>query len=111
MCYHFDTGFAAGSYYADKGGGVNYQCLPLQPEYNAYDTNLRGTTVISGAEYQSDENGIFPSVAQEQNVPCARCLTPRSATMMYPAKRNCPSGWTIEYEGKRLYLNIPNFLK
>ena len=29
------TGFAAGSEHGNKGGGVNYQCLHTQPEYNS----------------------------------------------------------------------------
>ena len=56
--------------------------------------------MISGAEYQSLSYGIFPNAAHDKNVPCARCYTQRSATVMIPSRRSCPSGWTKEYEGK-----------
>ena len=92
------TGFAAGTYYSKKGGGVNYQCMPHRPEYNSYSTG--GSSVLSGVEYETANNGLFSSNIHNQNVPCARCLAPRSAVMMYPAKRTCPTGWSKEYEGK-----------
>lgn len=60
---------------------------------------------MTGAEYQSGSRGIFSSSTDNQNVPCAVCLTSgRSANMMYPAKRTCPAGWVKEYEGTCLYL-------
>jgi len=56
---------------------------------------------MAGAEYQSYQYGIFPDNIYDQNVPCARCYTEnRPATMMIPAKRTCPGGWTKEYEGE-----------
>jgi len=88
------------------GGGVNYQCLPHDPQYNRVYTgdNFPGSS-MAGAEYQSQTHyGIFPSTAYNQNVPCARCYTEnRPALMMIPAKRSCPSGWTKEYEGIQNY--------
>ena len=92
------VGFAAGSYYSHTGGGVNYQCLPLQPEYNSY-TDSGSPSWIYGVEYESGNNGLLPGSTQNQNVPCARCLSRGTAVMMLPAKRTCPQGWTKEYEG------------
>ena len=50
-------------------------------------------------EYESGNNGLLPGSTQNQNVPCARCLSRGTAVMMLPAKRTCPQGWTKEYEG------------
>jgi len=94
------TGFAGGSHFTHSGGGVNYQCMPHDPQYNrAYTGSFYGSWIY-GTEYQSYHYGIFPNSAYDQNVPCARCYTEnRPALMMIPAKRSCPSGWTEEYEG------------
>ena len=61
--------------------------------------------MISGAEYETGSDGIFPSAAFQQNVPCARCYTQRSAVVMIPSRRSCPTGWSKEYEGKNV-LNL-----
>ena len=97
------VGFVGGTHYSTQGGGVNYQCLPNDPDYNLFANASSpipfNVAIISGAEYESGDNdGIFPSVAQNKNVPCARCYAP-GPTFMIPAKRNCPSGWKKEYEG------------
>ena len=59
--------------------------------------------MISGVEYQSGSSGIFPSAAHDQNVPCARCYTQRSAVVMIPSRRSCPTGWSKEYEGEHIH--------
>ena len=91
------SGFAAGTYFNVRGGGSNYQCMPLDPEYNRWTAGGPHST-ISGAEYQSYTLGIFHSYAHDKNVPCAVCIT-RGSALMIPAKRTCPTGWEIEYEG------------
>jgi len=94
------TGFAGGSHFTHSGGGVNYQCMPTDPQYNRVNTGSFYGSWIYGTEYESYSYGIFPNSAYQQNVPCARCYTEnRPALMMIPAKRSCPSGWTEEYEG------------
>ena len=101
MYIEFDvTGFAAGGAYGSKGAAVDYQCLHKQPEYDAYYTSSGSFSVISGSEYQSRHYGIFPSLAHDQYVPCACCYTQRSATVLIPSRRSCPTRWTKEYEGK-----------
>jgi len=98
------AGFVGGSYYKDSGGGVNYQCMPPDPQYNRVNTGSFYGSWISGTEYESNYYGIFSNSAHDQNVPCARCYTEnRPALMMIPAKRSCPSGWTQEYEGNSQY--------
>ena len=95
------VGFVGGTHYSTQGGGVNYQCLPIDPEYNLFTNaaNRYAVAVISGAEYETGYGGgIFPSMAHNKNVPCARCYAP-GPTFMIPAKRSCPSDWKKEYEG------------
>ena len=89
------VGFAAGGFFGKTGGGVNYQCLHTQPEYDLFGA---GGGVISGVEY--DTGIIFPGATFNQNVPCARCYTQRSAVVMIPSRRSCPTGWSKEYECK-----------
>ena len=84
--------------------------MPNTPEYNSW-TNSGGISYLYGAEYETGNNGLFSRSVNDQNVPCARCLTPRSAVMMYPAMRNCPSGWIKEYEGTSAYILDPCAMK
>jgi len=98
----FVLGFAANAHYTHTGGGTNYQCLPPNPQYNKYYTGTSWVgSWLSGTEYQDHSNGnIFLHGTYNQNVPCTRCYTKRrGAVMMYPARRICPAGWTMEYEG------------
>ena len=98
------SGFAAGSEHGNRGGGANYLCLHTEPQFNSYSSSGGATTLISGSEYESSSYGIFPNAAHDQNVPCARCYTQRSAVVMIPSRRSCPTGWTKEYEGKRKWM-------
>ena len=71
--------------------------MPLDPEYNRWTAG--GTfSILSGAEYQSYSYGIFHDFSHNKNVPCAVCFT-RGSALMIPAKRTCPTGWEVEYEG------------
>lgn len=96
MYYKFAAGFMAGTGHTAVGGGVNQQCLPVNPEYNLF-SNGGSASIISGAEYETHQSGINEA-AHNQNVPCARCYSTKSAVMMLPAKRTCPTGWSKEYE-------------
>jgi len=86
-------------FFSNPGGGVNYQCMPPDPQYNrAYTGGSFEGSLMSGSEYQTNQFGIFSNSAYQQNVPCARCYTEnRPALMMIPAKRWCPSGWKGNY--------------
>ena len=101
-----NPGYAGGTSYYNKGGGVNYQCMPYDPQYSRTYKDNGGTGVwygawITGVEYQTSKYGIFPDSAENQNAPCARCYTNnRPAVMTIPAKRDCPDSWKKEYEGK-----------
>ena len=97
-------GFAGGSNYDQPGGGVNYQCMPLDPQFNSYGGSSFTGSYLAGVEYETYAYGIFSSSAFQQNVPCVRCYTnKRSAVMMIPAKRECSEGWTKEYHGMWWY--------
>ena len=96
-------GFAAGGHYTHTGGGVDYQCLPLSPQHDSYSYSGGYASWIDGTEYET--NGYpsaIPSSAHNQNVPCARCYASRSAVMVFLARQDCPSGWTLEYYGSLL---------
>ena len=70
--------------------------MPVDPEYGKY---VVGTySVIGGAEYHTQGSSLNSLV--DHNVPCARCYTHRSATMMIPGKKSCPSEWKVEYKGE-----------
>ena len=105
------VGFAAGTFFSHSGGGSEYLCLPYDPDYKTYYTGSYGTfSYISGVEYESGSCGLFPSGAQDENAPCAVCLTSRSAQKTIPAKTSCPDGWTKEYDGMLcLHYQLYNF--
>ena len=90
------TGRAGGSDSAHAGGGANYQCMPLDPEYTlAYQSGRRGESYIYGAQYR---NPIGDS--NRHDVPCSVCyVSTRAAVLMIPAKTSCPTSWTREYYG------------
>ena len=55
---------------------------------------------IYGVEYEINTGSPFPSSLYDDNVPCAVChVSTRSAVLIIPAWRHCPSGWTVEYTG------------
>ncbi|XP_067940855.1 uncharacterized protein [Watersipora subatra] len=99
------SGFGAGSSSGSqnlKGGGVEYLCLPFDPEWNKYDmkNDSYAYSWIYAAEYLSyEELNIFPAKTHGHNMACSVCLAPRSTQIMIPGKRSCPLGWTSEYEG------------
>lgn len=95
----------SGTKYQNSGGGVNYQCLPLDPEFSKSFTGNWQGTAIAGVEYETKNYGVFDGAAHDQNVPCARCYTDgRPAVVMVPAMRSCAKGWSMEYEGVNILL-------
>ena len=85
----------------NHGGGVNYLCLPTNPEFrdDAQDGH-QSHSYIYGVEYQQEGSPLFAAV-HDQDAPCAVCeVQGRDTVLMIPAKRTCPDdGWTLEYEG------------
>ena len=88
------TGRAGGSHYSHGGGGANYLCMPLDPEYTLpVVAGVRGQSNIYGTEYQAPIQG-----SHDHNVPCAVCyVSTRETVLMIPAKTSCPASWTREF--------------
>ena len=84
------------SYYTHNGGGVNYLCLPCDPEFQEnVQAGIQSGSYIYGVEYQSGFAGMT-----HQDAPCAVCeVQGRSRVLMIPGRKSCPDGWTLEYEG------------
>ena len=97
------SGRAGGTNYLAQGGSAEKICLPNDPDYNQLSINIPHGSVVQGAEYEVDYNGVPGNplqYLQEQNAPCAVCDVPtRSRVIMVPAKTVCPPSWTREYYG------------
>ncbi|XP_002738653.1 uncharacterized protein LOC100367587 [Saccoglossus kowalevskii] len=95
------SGTMAGKYYNNYGSGGNYLCLPKIPKYDlevidAGSESDRGR--LYPVEYRSSSGPLSSSL--HDDVPCAVCLDEyRSTSILYPARDDCPSGWTREYYG------------
>ncbi|XP_063398943.1 short-chain collagen C4-like [Mytilus trossulus] len=95
------TGQVGGTQYGYRGGGVNYLCLPNDPEngqHQSYDNNQ-----VYGSEYQLSSSmkssGWSESMADKE-VPCAVCYQKhRSTVLMIPGRKTCYKGWNPEYNG------------
>ncbi len=101
-------GFVAGTMYSHGSGSSSLLCLPRDPEYVQSEAVNHYSSIYT-TEYETG-NAVFGGATQNYDVPCAMCISPQgSATVMLPAKTNCPSGLNIEYRG---YLmsekNMPN---
>ena len=90
------NGRAGGSHYTHTGGGANYLCMPLDPQYTLrYRSGVQGYSYLYGTEYEHPIVGTH-----DHNVPCAVCLsTTRETVLMIPARITCPPSWTREYYG------------
>ena len=53
------SGRAGKSFFTQKGGGGNYQCLPNNPEYGRYAPGVRGEAPIYGVEYETNTVAIL----------------------------------------------------
>ena len=103
------TGYTAGSRYIHTGGGSNYICLHSQPEWGRYQDGFQSSSYIYGTEYEIRANNPFSKSTQalhDNDAPCAACYTPKSATIMIPARTTCPDGWDKEYGGYVMAENI-----
>ncbi|XP_071949895.1 uncharacterized protein [Antedon mediterranea] len=95
------TGYIAGGNGCYKGAGKNAQCMPTTPDKSDRLQSGSGSRAyLYGAEYETA--GYVSAFAQVNNgdAVCAVCRARgKSTNLMIPAKRNCPSDWTKEYEG------------
>ena len=94
-------GRAGGSWFSDLGGGANYLCMPTDPQYDSYVPGVQGYSHIYGVEYEILQSGApIPNRLYNLNVPCAVCyVQERGSLLMIPARKDCPTSWTKEYEG------------
>lgn len=91
------AGRAANSWYTDPGGGVNYLCLPENPQFGHILEEDKHLSSIFGVEY---EQPASDQSLDDYNVPCAVChVKKRSSLVMIPAMLECPEKWTLEYAG------------
>ena len=94
------TGFVGKSHYT-HGGGVNYLCLPPEPEFPDGATGgYQSQSYVYGTEYERHNSPILDQSLHNNDVPCAVCdVTGRTRNLLIPAKTSCPAGWTKEYQG------------
>ncbi|XP_061178229.1 short-chain collagen C4-like [Saccostrea echinata] len=96
-------GIAGGSYYADNGNGANTLCLPHDPELLPDHFPLASNPLTSngfGHIYGGEYEFSLRNVVVEDDVPCSVChVKMATSSMMIPAKRSCPTGWTKQYSG------------
>ncbi|XP_052066720.1 short-chain collagen C4-like [Mytilus californianus] len=95
------TGQVGGNDHESKGGGVNYLCLPNDPEngqHQSYNNNQ-----VYGGEYElyySHKPLGWSERMHNKEVPCAVCYQKRrSAVLMIPGRKTCYKGWNAEYNG------------
>ena len=96
------SGRAGGSRWSQTGGATNYFCMPDNPEYLQYDSDVQGFNYVYGVEYNPASGqplNVKPNV-DGHNVPCAVCMAvSRCSLLMIPGKTSCPVSWTTEYVG------------
>ena len=94
----------------NKGGSVaNFLCLHNEPQWENVNPGHQGSTgsiwgtsyaLVTGATQvfsYANNGGISLKM---KPAPCAVCDVPgRTRSIMIPARKDCPSGWTREYSG------------
>ncbi|CAC5367412.1 unnamed protein product [Mytilus coruscus] len=93
---------SCGNNYKSKGGGVNYLCLPNDPENGQHQSYSKNEEVY-GSEYRLGSS-VKPSRWSEsmnnKEVPCSVCYKKhRSTVLMIPGRMTCYKGWNSEYNG------------
>lgn len=96
------AGRVGGTYSGHSGGGANFLCMPLNPQYSTrYTTGVQGYSYIYGAEYERPIRGT-----RNDDATCAVCyVSTRETLLMIPARTSCPSSWTREYYGYLMSAN------
>ncbi|KAL8577845.1 hypothetical protein ACOMHN_054594 [Nucella lapillus] len=87
------SGVAGGSWFDHPGAAANPLCLTLTPQFDTTRAHPTAHALLYGAEYQHFHNH------HDHDVPCSVCRVPQSTTIMIPATRACPKGWTTQYAG------------
>ena len=93
------TGYTAGQYYEQPGGGSNYICLTRDPLHGTYQSGTQNQGRLYGTEYETLHFGVYANT-QDQNAPCSVCrVTGRSTQIIVQGRNVCPPYWTLEYHG------------
>ncbi|CAG2218568.1 unnamed protein product [Mytilus edulis] len=94
-------GQVGGNNYLTKGGGVNYLCLPNDPENGRHQSSSNDQ--VYGTEYRlgsSSKPFGWSESMHYKEVPCAVCYQKhRSTVLMIPGRKTCYKGWNSEYNG------------
>eukprot|EP00105_Crassostrea_gigas_P017523 XP_011435336.1 PREDICTED: uncharacterized protein LOC105333829 [Crassostrea gigas] len=95
------SGYTGGSHYSHKGAAVEPLCLPRNPEWGMYTGGYDGLkNYVYGAEYKTKTFTGYIQTIHDHDVPCAVCLVrQRTVVQMFPARKTCFKGWTLEYHG------------
>eukprot|EP00105_Crassostrea_gigas_P005350 XP_011418913.1 PREDICTED: short-chain collagen C4 isoform X2 [Crassostrea gigas] len=95
------SGLTGGSHFNHKGAAVEPLCLPRDPEWGMYTDGYDGDkNYVYGAEYETQTFKGNIKTVHNHDVPCAVCLVRRkSVVQMFPARKTCYKGWTLEYQG------------
>ncbi|XP_052704570.1 uncharacterized protein LOC128180488 isoform X2 [Crassostrea angulata] len=95
------TRLTGGSHFNHKGAAVEPLCLPRDPEWGMYTDGYDGDkNYVYGAEYETQTFKGNIKTVHNHDVPCAVCLVRRkSVVQMFPARKTCFKGWTLEYHG------------
>ncbi|XP_076435534.1 uncharacterized protein LOC143275329 isoform X8 [Babylonia areolata] len=86
------SGVAGGARHGDSGGGSNYLCLVMQPQMDDTFKPSR-QSYLHGAEYEGYGG------RDDRDVVCSVCKATQATTLMIPATRSCPHGWTTQFRG------------
>ena len=95
------SGFAATSDHSDTGNGANTLCLPSEPEFRpdvVAGLHDRASKITS-VEFEPESDFFRDKSLNNHDMTCALCQTARNDVIMVPARRTCPQGWHVEYEG------------
>ena len=92
-------GYAARGHLSHSGSGANNLCLIDQPTFRSYSDSDQNGALLYGIAYES--SGVSPDFnnVYHRTAPCAVCYSPSDATLLYPARSDCPADWKIEYTG------------
>ena len=93
------SGRAGGSYYNHKGGATNILCMPNDPVHLQYRSGTQGDSRVYAVALEPHSGQPLYS-AHSRYLTCAVCYASTRVTILtIPAKVNCPSNWTMEYNG------------
>lgn len=94
-------GYTGGSWYTNKGAGVDTLCLPRDPEWGNYRDGTDGhKAYVFGAEYQTYDSLGNLRKLHDHDVPCAVCFRRnRSVVRMFPGASdlNLFNNYTTKY--------------